>query len=111
MTSGLGIPNFTAFSVTCVAQSLTFNQLILFRQFGRESKVTLEYWWDTCGIDDGASTSSMDNTKATRIGPAQSQDDGSLCLALQKLLSIAKHNYGASKVQLSLTALNKFFVR
>lgn len=69
-------------------------------QFGRESKVTLEYWWDTGGVDEGAGASSE---------MAKSQDDGSLCLALQKLLSIAKHNYGTSKVRNIYIETQKLF--
>ncbi|XP_047348493.1 uncharacterized protein LOC124948651 isoform X1 [Vespa velutina] len=56
----------------------------LFLMFGRESKITLEYWWD--------SQPWREHTTETSLG------DHSLCLALQKLLSLAKHNYGTNKV-------------
>ncbi|XP_011707924.1 PREDICTED: protein cramped-like isoform X2 [Wasmannia auropunctata] len=56
--------------------------------FGRESKIILEYWWDWLPNEqfttDSASSSVM--------------RDNSLCLVLQKLLSLAKHNYGTNKV-------------
>jgi len=56
--------------------------------FGRESKIILEYWWDWLPNEqyttDSASSSIM--------------RDNSLCLVLQKLLSLAKHNYGTNKV-------------
>ncbi|XP_011298252.1 protein cramped [Fopius arisanus] len=64
------------------ANSITVGDLFL--MFGRDSKITLEYWWDCPGSSEGA----RDRAK---------QDDG-LSLALRKLLSIAKHNYGTSKV-------------
>ncbi|XP_015119688.1 protein cramped isoform X2 [Diachasma alloeum] len=64
------------------ANSITVGDLFL--MFGREGKIILEYWWDVPGGSGGA----RDRAK---------QDDG-LCLALKKLLSIAKHNYGTSKV-------------
>lgn len=56
-------------------------------QFGRESKVTLEYWWDW-------------NHREQHVGESTSTTlrDDNLCLTLQKLLSIAKHSYGTSKV-------------
>ncbi|XP_012345880.1 protein cramped [Apis florea] len=58
----------------------------LFLMFGRESKVTLEYWWDWNHREHiGESTST-------------SLHSDNLCLTLQKLLSIAKHRYGTSKV-------------
>ncbi|XP_006623303.1 protein cramped [Apis dorsata] len=58
----------------------------LFLMFGRESKVTLEYWWDWNHREHiGESTST-------------SLHNDNLCLTLQKLLSIAKHRYGTSKV-------------
>lgn len=60
----------------------------LFLMFGRESKIILEYWWDWLPNEqfttDSASSSIM--------------RDNSLCLVLQKLLSLAKHNYGTNKV-------------
>ncbi|XP_012058281.1 PREDICTED: protein cramped-like [Atta cephalotes] len=60
----------------------------LFLMFGRESKIILEYWWDWLPngqyITNSASSSIM--------------HDNSLCLVLQKLLSLAKHNYGTNKV-------------
>ena len=59
----------------------------LFLMFGRESKVTLEYWWDW-------------NHREQHVGESTSTTlrDDNLCLTLQKLLSIAKHSYGTSKV-------------
>ncbi|CAK9831756.1 Protein cramped-like [Anthophora retusa] len=59
----------------------------LFLMFGRESKITLEYWWDW-------------NSREQLSGEptAACLRDDNLCLALQKLLSIAKHSYGTSKV-------------
>lgn len=57
----------------------------LFLMFGRESKITLEYWWDWRDQQTGESA------------PGYMRDDN-LCLVLQKLLSIAKHSYGPSKV-------------
>ncbi|XP_063979774.1 protein cramped [Diachasmimorpha longicaudata] len=63
------------------ANSITVGDLLL--MFGREGKITLEYWWDVPGGSDGARERAR-------------QTDG-LALALKKLLSIAKHNYGTSK--------------
>lgn len=59
----------------------------LFLMFGRESKITLEYWWDW-------------NLREQHAGEPISINlrDDNLCLTLQKLLSIAKHSYGTSKV-------------
>lgn len=59
----------------------------LFLMFGRESKITLEYWWDW-------------NLQSQRDGQsaATSVRDNNQCLMLQKLLSIAKHSYDTSKV-------------
>ncbi|KAL2721929.1 protein cramped [Vespula maculifrons] len=57
------------------------------RQFGRESKIILEYWWD--------SQPWREHTTETSLGVIR---DDSLCLALQKLLYLAKHNYGTNKV-------------
>ncbi|KAK0159349.1 hypothetical protein PV328_010235 [Microctonus aethiopoides] len=59
-------------------------------RFGRESKIILEYWWDSIP---------KDNKKITTENavPNETNKDDRLCLALQKLLSIAKHNYGTSK--------------
>ncbi|XP_043268412.1 protein cramped [Venturia canescens] len=87
------------------ANSITVGDLFL--MFGRESKVSLEYWWDTGGIDETVGTS---GSKATRIGPSQTQDDGALCLALRKLLSIAKHNYGTSKIYDTVSGSNETVV-
>ncbi|XP_067204358.1 protein cramped [Linepithema humile] len=58
----------------------------LFLMFGRESKITLEYWWDW-----------LPNEQYTTDSPSTMRDDSS-CLVLQKLLSLAKHNYGTNKV-------------
>ncbi|XP_034190975.2 cramped chromatin regulator [Osmia lignaria lignaria] len=58
----------------------------LFLMFGRESKITLEYWWD-CHPEE-------QNTGESTSGCLR---DSNLCLTLQKLLSIAKHSYGTSK--------------
>ncbi|KOC60884.1 Protein cramped [Habropoda laboriosa] len=59
----------------------------LFLMFGRESKITLEYWWDW-------------NPREQNTGESTSTclRDDNLCLTLQKLLSIAKHSYGTNKV-------------
>ncbi|XP_076686806.1 cramped chromatin regulator [Andrena cerasifolii] len=59
----------------------------LFLMFGRQSKITLEYWWDWHPQEQhtGEPTSST-------------LRDDHMCLTLQKLLSIAKHSYGTSKV-------------
>ncbi|XP_076377598.1 cramped chromatin regulator isoform X1 [Megalopta genalis] len=58
----------------------------LFLMFGRESKITLEYWWD------------WHQREHTGEPTACALQDENLCLTLQKLLSIAKHSYGTSKV-------------
>ncbi|XP_018047314.1 PREDICTED: protein cramped-like, partial [Atta colombica] len=60
----------------------------LFLMFGRESKIILEYWWDW--LPNGQYTT---NSASSSI-----MHDNSLCLVLQKLLSLAKHNYGTNKV-------------
>lgn len=60
----------------------------LFLMFGRESKITLEYWWDW----------QPDEQYTTDSASANIMRDNSLCLVLQKLLSLAKHNYGTNKV-------------
>ncbi|KYQ47246.1 Protein cramped-like protein [Trachymyrmex zeteki] len=60
----------------------------LFLMFGRESKIVLEYWWDW--LPNGQCTT---NSASSSI-----MHDNSLCLVLQKLLSLAKHNYGTNKV-------------
>ncbi|XP_020297366.1 protein cramped [Pseudomyrmex gracilis] len=60
----------------------------LFLMFGRESKITLEYWWDWVQNEQYTSDSASSNIVR----------DDSLCLILQKLLSLAKHNYGTNKV-------------
>ncbi|XP_015603820.1 protein cramped-like [Cephus cinctus] len=62
----------------------------LFLMFGRDSKIILEYLWD---LPVQSQSPSIEKTKSI----ASTRDD-SLCLALQKLLSIAKHSYGTSKV-------------
>ncbi|XP_076302328.1 uncharacterized protein LOC143220592 [Lasioglossum baleicum] len=59
----------------------------LFLMFGRESKVTLEYWWDWNQREQNSGESTSTNVR-----------DNDLCVTLQKLLSIAKYNYGTSKV-------------
>lgn len=66
------------------ANSMTVGDLFL--MFGRDSKITLEYWWDT--------SANMSNEGS----------DNSLCLALKKLLSIAKLHYGSSKVYDNLSS-------
>ncbi|KYN30291.1 PREDICTED: protein cramped-like [Trachymyrmex cornetzi] len=60
----------------------------LFLMFGRESKIILEYWWDW--LPNGQYTT---NSASSSI-----MHDNSICLVLQKLLSLAKHNYGTNKV-------------
>ncbi|KAH0946269.1 hypothetical protein HN011_010938 [Eciton burchellii] len=59
----------------------------LFLMFGRESKITLEYWWDW-----------LPNEHYTNDSTSSNIYDNSLCLVLQKFLSLAKHNYGTNKV-------------
>ncbi|RLU17136.1 hypothetical protein DMN91_011205 [Ooceraea biroi] len=59
---------------------------LIFIIFGRESKITLEYWWDW-----------LPNEHYTSDSASPSIHDNSLCLVLQKFLSLAKHNYGTSK--------------
>ena len=65
----------------------------LFLMFGRQSKITLEYWWDWHPQEQhtGEPTSSI-------------LRDDHMCLTLQKLLSIAKHSYGISKVYSNTSA-------
>ncbi|XP_025995744.1 uncharacterized protein LOC105206890 [Solenopsis invicta] len=60
----------------------------LFLMFGRESKIILEYWWDW--VPNEQYTTESTSSSIMR--------DNSLCLVLQKLLSLAKHNYGTNKV-------------
>ncbi|KAJ8675357.1 hypothetical protein QAD02_011143 [Eretmocerus hayati] len=59
----------------------------LFLMFGRDSKIVLEYWWES--ISTEASSEKLSNIETS--------SENSLSLALQKLLSIAKHNFGTSK--------------
>ncbi|XP_072748240.1 protein cramped [Anoplolepis gracilipes] len=66
----------------------------LFLMFGRESKVTLEYWWDWPNEQYATDSSSI-------------MRDESLCSVLQKLLSLAKHNYGTNKVYDNTTGSNE----
>ncbi|XP_017762179.1 PREDICTED: protein cramped [Eufriesea mexicana] len=68
----------------------------LFLMFGRESKVTLEYWWDW-------------NQREQNIGESTSTSlcDSNLCVTLRKLLSIARHSYGTSKVYDSSSGSNE----
>ncbi|XP_012279767.1 protein cramped isoform X1 [Orussus abietinus] len=61
----------------------------LFLMFGRDSKISLEYWWDSSPREDLSSSEKLKVISTTH--------DNSLCLALQKLLSIARHSYGTSK--------------
>lgn len=79
------------------ANTITIGDLFL--MFGRESKITLEYWWDwhVKEQQSGESTSS-------------SLHDNNLCLTLQKLLSIAKHSYGTSKVYDNTSGSNETVV-
>ncbi|KAL6256261.1 hypothetical protein P5V15_012377 [Pogonomyrmex californicus] len=60
----------------------------LFLMFGRESKIILEYWWDLLPNEQYTTDSASPNIMR----------DNNLCLVLQKLLSLAKHNYGTNKV-------------
>ncbi|XP_043479689.1 protein cramped [Leptopilina heterotoma] len=62
----------------------------LFLMFGRESKVTLEYWWESPSVDPMSFFTGK--TKAI-VTPR----DDNVSLMLQKLLSIAKQSYGPSK--------------
>lgn len=72
----------------------------LFLMFGRESKIILEYWWDWLPNEqyttDSASSSIM--------------RDNNLCLVLQKLLSLAKHNYGTNKVYDNTSGSNETII-
>ncbi|EZA60468.1 hypothetical protein X777_13557 [Ooceraea biroi] len=70
-----------------VEEANTITMGDLFLMFGRESKITLEYWWDW-----------LPNEHYTSDSASPSIHDNSLCLVLQKFLSLAKHNYGTSKV-------------
>ncbi|XP_036145110.1 uncharacterized protein LOC105837488 isoform X3 [Monomorium pharaonis] len=60
----------------------------LFLMFGRESKIILEYWWEWLPTEQYTTESASSSIIR----------DNSLCLVLQKLLSLAKHNYGTNKV-------------
>ncbi|XP_014477729.1 PREDICTED: protein cramped [Dinoponera quadriceps] len=71
-----------------VEEANTITMGDLFLMFGRESKITLEYWWDWLPSEQRTSDSASSSIMR----------DDSLCLALQKLLSLAKHNYGTNKV-------------
>ncbi|XP_018405941.1 PREDICTED: uncharacterized protein LOC108782217 isoform X2 [Cyphomyrmex costatus] len=68
------------------ANTITVGDLYL--MFGRESKIILEYWWDWLPNGQYATNSASSSTMR----------DNSLCLVLQKLLSLAKHNYDTNKV-------------
>lgn len=70
------------------ANTITVGDLYL--MFGRDSKIVLEYWWDPPHRE--IQTQATDKPKS--IGTSY---DDTLSLALQKLLSIAKHSYGTSK--------------
>ncbi|XP_017886991.1 protein cramped [Ceratina calcarata] len=59
----------------------------LFLMFGRESKITLEYWWDW----------NLQNQQNGQPATTSVRDNNQ-CLMLQKLLSIAKHSYDTNKV-------------
>ncbi|KAL7293840.1 hypothetical protein TKK_0012897 [Trichogramma kaykai] len=61
----------------------------LFLMFGRDSKVVLEYWWETPQNDALGEKSNV-------VGNPQKSKD-SLTASLQKLLSIAKHSFCSSK--------------
>ncbi|XP_032667874.1 uncharacterized protein LOC116842581 [Odontomachus brunneus] len=69
-----------------VEEANTITMGDLFLMFGRESKITLEYRWDWLSSEQYTT----DSSSVMR--------DDSLCLVLQKLLSLAKHNYGTNKV-------------
>ncbi|XP_014616399.1 PREDICTED: uncharacterized protein LOC106793737 [Polistes canadensis] len=71
-----------------VEEANTMTMGDLFLMFGRESKITLEYWWNS-------QQPWREHSAQTSLGVTQ---DDSLCLALQKLLSLAKQNYGMNKV-------------
>ncbi|XP_012269944.2 uncharacterized protein LOC105694136 isoform X2 [Athalia rosae] len=70
------------------ANTITVGDLYL--MFGRDSKIVLEYWWDLPNRE--SHLRGMEKPKS--IGAFY---DDTLSLALQKLLSIAKHSYGANK--------------
>ncbi|XP_034948918.1 protein cramped [Chelonus insularis] len=70
------------------ANTITIGDLFL--MFGRDSKITLEYWWDV-------GTKENDRTVTGNPLKNMKKQEESLSIALQKLLSIAKHNYGSSK--------------
>ncbi|XP_076279015.1 cramped chromatin regulator [Lasioglossum baleicum] len=67
----------------------------LFLMFGRESKIILEYWWDW---------HQREHTGESLSCTLQNEN---LCLTFQKLLSIAKHTYGTSKVYDNTSASNE----
>ncbi|XP_033216607.1 protein cramped isoform X2 [Belonocnema kinseyi] len=62
----------------------------LFLMFGRESKITLEYWWDSPPREAQAFS-------AGKFKSIITPRDDNVSLMLQKLLSIAKQSYGTSK--------------
>ncbi|KAL0112958.1 hypothetical protein PUN28_012304 [Cardiocondyla obscurior] len=72
----------------------------LFLMFGRESKIILEYWWDW-------PPNEQYTTDSTSSGIMR---DNSLCLVLQKLLSLAKHNYGTNKVYDNTSGSNETII-
>lgn len=66
-----------------------------FLQFGKDSKIVLEYWWELKGSTAGQSNCDI-------------LPENSLSTALQRLLSLAKHNYTTGKVSLSaMIVINK----
>lgn len=66
----------------------------LFLMFGRESKVILEYWWESPLLDPLAFLTGKSKSKSIDIDTPR---DDNVSLMLQKLLSIAKQSYGPSK--------------
>ncbi|XP_024881581.1 protein cramped isoform X1 [Temnothorax curvispinosus] len=72
----------------------------LFLMFGRESKIVLEYWWDWLPNEQYTTDSASSGIMR----------DNNLCLVLQKLLSLAKHNYGTNKVYDNTSGSNETII-
>ncbi|XP_066592861.1 protein cramped [Prorops nasuta] len=82
------------------ANSITVGDLYL--MFGRDSKISLEYWWDSPPL--GNDPSEKTSTSSCTMG------DDSLRYALQKLLSLAKHSYGTNKFYENASGSNETVV-
>ncbi|XP_044580453.1 uncharacterized protein LOC123262352 [Cotesia glomerata] len=72
------------------ANTITIGDLFL--MFGRESKIVLDYWWE-----DSPKQNDREANDSSPLSKDFKKQDENICLALQKLLSIAKHNYGSNK--------------